>query len=336
MKRFLTLLILMLFYPSLNCFAQNNCIARFPFEEGSGIIATDISGNGRNGDIYGSVKWVDGKIGKALELNPETGSYIKLPDNFLNGVKSFTFTCWIYWNGLGEKDNLYEQRIIDFHTFEKTGDNQNNNRLFWMTPAGGNENNLLYMENYSDKNGTASLNSSKRLPAKQWTHIAWIIDSQNQSSVLYINGAQTASTTGWQHNPDELKLSTFYIGKSAWGVHPPLDAILDEIAFFDTALTAPQIKDIMNNKIPFSQAETSKLPVSSDIISSAVSIVSGSATAPVLTNSNNITSESIASGAVIDDNKKPPSAAVITVIILAATAAGTVIYFIIKKSKSKL
>src|SRR5208337_5675022 len=65
------------------------------FDEGSGTIAGDSSGNGNNGTIYGAT-WVTGKYGDALSFDGAS-NYVSIPYNpiFNFGTGSFSVGVWI-------------------------------------------------------------------------------------------------------------------------------------------------------------------------------------------------------------------------------------------------
>ena len=75
MKRtFLSLVVIgLLAMPNAaNATEAEGLLLYFPFEEGSGKEAVDVSGNGNNGTIEGSAKWVaslKNKFGTALQFN---------------------------------------------------------------------------------------------------------------------------------------------------------------------------------------------------------------------------------------------------------------------------
>jgi len=49
--------------------ADPDLIAYWPFNEGQGGTAKDVSGNAHDGKLNGEPVWVDGKFEKALEFN---------------------------------------------------------------------------------------------------------------------------------------------------------------------------------------------------------------------------------------------------------------------------
>ncbi len=62
------------------------------FDEGSGTVAHDTSGNSNDGTFNGDPQWVSGFIGGALEFDG-VDDYVAIGDLDLTG--SFTLTCWM-------------------------------------------------------------------------------------------------------------------------------------------------------------------------------------------------------------------------------------------------
>ncbi|MGI6418496.1 MAG: LamG-like jellyroll fold domain-containing protein [Thermoguttaceae bacterium] len=66
-----------------------------PFDEGQGNAAEDRSDNRNHGALRGGAKWVDGKLGKALEFNG-TDSFVEIAnDEALNSVDGLTVSAWV-------------------------------------------------------------------------------------------------------------------------------------------------------------------------------------------------------------------------------------------------
>ena len=66
------------------------------FDEGSGKIAKDLSGNGNDGTLEGP-KWVDGKFGKALNFNGAS-DYVDTGNNPITdpgGTKILSISAWV-------------------------------------------------------------------------------------------------------------------------------------------------------------------------------------------------------------------------------------------------
>lgn len=75
-------ILILLFIPILTTAqtSYNGLVAEWHFDEGSGNIVKDTSGNGNDGVIHGAT-WVDGKFGKAL---------------YFDGNGDFTISAWTY------------------------------------------------------------------------------------------------------------------------------------------------------------------------------------------------------------------------------------------------
>jgi hypothetical protein len=64
------------------------------FDEGSGTVAYDSSGNDHDGTIYGSPSWVSGVGGSALEFDG-TDDYVGTGESLLDNMSEFTLACWV-------------------------------------------------------------------------------------------------------------------------------------------------------------------------------------------------------------------------------------------------
>merc|ERR1711964_760842 len=78
-----------------------------------GTAAKDAAGKGLDGVIKGNAKWVNGKFGKALELDGKT-AYVEIPKH-KNPTEAITVLAWVKsltktWNAHGfimSKRNAY-------------------------------------------------------------------------------------------------------------------------------------------------------------------------------------------------------------------------------------
>ena len=72
----------LLIIPSLSIanVAEDGLVAYWPFDEGNGKEAVDVTGNGHDGDFNDNPKWVEGKFGTALEFDGEDDHVIVADD----------------------------------------------------------------------------------------------------------------------------------------------------------------------------------------------------------------------------------------------------------------
>jgi len=78
--------------------ASAELVAHWTFDEGSGDIAYDSSGNGNDGTLNGGPVWVVGKIGGALEFDG-ADDFVSVPDKpyiTFSSSDSYTLATWVY------------------------------------------------------------------------------------------------------------------------------------------------------------------------------------------------------------------------------------------------
>lgn len=198
-----------------------------PFDEGSGDVARDLSGNGNDGKLVKNPKWVDGKFGKALEF--DGSNYVEVPDSdSLDMEEEITIAAWIFpklsgsqWQGVVTKgldaQENYEL-LINTGGFMHTG---------WLFDTG----------RVWANRGNAGI-----LSAEEWQHIA--VTYKPGEWVSYLNGEVVDTNTSAKGKmvPDDEPLVV--------GDERPMNrlfqGIIDEVALFNRALSQEEIKEIMN------------------------------------------------------------------------------------------
>jgi len=71
-------------------------VAYWNFDEGSGTIAADSSGNGNNGTLVNGPSWTNGIKGKALLFDGVDDNVTVPNSNSLNLANSFTLSAWVF------------------------------------------------------------------------------------------------------------------------------------------------------------------------------------------------------------------------------------------------
>ena len=80
-------------------------LGHWTFDDGAGDVASDRSGQGNHGEIYGG-DWVKGAFGTALRLNGG-GAHVVVPElSSLDGSDSLTVEAWVYWEDTGRYPNI--------------------------------------------------------------------------------------------------------------------------------------------------------------------------------------------------------------------------------------
>jgi len=161
--------------------ASADLVAHWPFDDGAGATAADISGNGHDGTIVGAA-WAspgwDG-TGSALDFDGiddliELGKF----DVIGSGI---TLAAWINAEGFG----ITDARIIS------KANEWGGNDHWWMFGTFGNGSSLRFRLKTDESATTATLISDPVLELGTWTHVAATWDGSTMR--IYSNAVEIAS-----------------------------------------------------------------------------------------------------------------------------------------------
>lgn len=215
---------------------------RYSFDEGSGTVAKDTSGHGRDGTYVNSPAFGAGVRNGALVLSGGAGSsttapYVTIPNGVLKGLDDVTVSSWVKW------------------TSSTSG-------FQWLFGLGSNSSRYLFMSpNYQSSALRAAITtgswsteqavSSSALPAGSWQHVAVTINSATRTAVLYVNGSPVATNTSVTLKASDLydaaASSSGYIGKSLYSSDPYLGAAVDDFRIYSKALSADDVAVLAGN-----------------------------------------------------------------------------------------
>ncbi len=211
-----------------------NLVGYWAFEEGSGAVAADSSGNGNDGEIMGT-EWVDGTVGSfALEFNATTDDYVWIGKYEPKVEKTVTVALWAYarsrpqWASLVKNWGSSDSGAFHFGLGKET--------------AGMLD---VYI---SQSDGTAiEVNHGELFPLDDWHHCAFTADGSKVK--LYLDGEEVASGA----YDGTLKTSFPYLAigakpnesgtvVSGWGYW---DGFMDDVRIYSVGLTAGEIQQVM-------------------------------------------------------------------------------------------
>lgn len=75
--------------------ADEHTVAIWLFDEGSGEIVEDVSGNGHDGTFVGDVKWEQGKWGSALGFDGNVTNYVEVPHADDLNLAEWSIEVWL-------------------------------------------------------------------------------------------------------------------------------------------------------------------------------------------------------------------------------------------------
>ena len=214
------------------------------FDEGVGNITKDLSGNGNDGSIKGGAKWVQGKDGKALELDGED-DYVQVPyDDIFNITDAITLAAWIKpslpfdppWRAIINNREFGAEGSYLLQTSQTNGGPERVAEFALRLPGG-----YTYMR-------AVTLLTSDDL----W-HIAATYDEESSEMRIYVNGELEEDATPNQAPSGAINPASqdgIFIGKD-YGVDSPnwFGGTIDEVAIYNRALTEEQVKDLYQGEI---------------------------------------------------------------------------------------
>ncbi len=250
--------------------------AAYAFNEGSGNITADASGNGNTGTLSGPSWTRAGHYGNAISFDGANGSVEAANSNSFNPGTAATFSAWV--NVLAANAdissviNKWSQTIDDEYLF---GLNSNNHLTFaWQTTGG----NVWGQPSYYMVSGNT------QVPLSTWTYITVVRNGPTIS--FYVNGNLDATFgAAADANPFRSGINTVRIGGQNRGsVSRVLNGTIDEVRIYNQALTQAQIQADINTPIstPTAPPSITTQPVSQTVTAgqTATFSVTAAGTAP--------------------------------------------------------
>jgi hypothetical protein len=204
--------------------AEDGLVAHLTFDEGSGEIARDLTGNGHDGVIAGP-EYVKSPRGYALSFDgvDDTVIYSAVESMILTG--DMTLMVWIK---------------TDAHVAAKT------NRMIFGDTGYGVERNLnlrlscygQLMFEWADGERNAYLTADANLLDGAWRHVTVVCDSAAMRATMYVDGEQVAGMRmplPISKAPVEDRMTGVWAGGC-------LDGELDEVRLYDRALPASEVR----------------------------------------------------------------------------------------------
>ena len=142
-----------------------------------------------------------------------------------------TITLWVNWRSASAQ----WQRIFDF--------GNDTEHYMFLTPS----NSYTNVMRFAIKNGGDEqyLDCKYKLPSETWKHIAVVLGKER--TVIYVDGQESASSTGITIRPSDIRPVLNYLGRSQFASDPNLTAYLDDVRIFNYALSGDEVKATMQD-----------------------------------------------------------------------------------------
>jgi hypothetical protein len=205
----------------VNTSLLDGLVGWWKFDETSGTVAYDSSGNGNHGNLTNGPTWVSGKIGGALSFDG-VNDFMTVNQNFFYN-KSFSFSSWV--------KNSLNNRYILVHGSA----HQNNQSLHLGFRSSGTMG--LYFAFYSNDL------ESTFTGLLDWSVFTFTFDNVSKKRALYANGNQVSYDT----SPSSyIGSSNLILGKSSVTGSDYYIKILDDLRIYDRALSAEEVQALYN------------------------------------------------------------------------------------------
>ena len=150
-------------------------MAAYGFDEGSGTVVTDASGNGITGNIIGATWTTEGRNGNALSFNGSS-SYVDLGNPALLQITgSMTWSAWVKAAANPADDGQIVAKADDASGWQLKTSPDTGPHTFGVRVAGATN---TFARRYSTT--VRSLNV--------WYHVAGVYDASAQTLDIYVNG----------------------------------------------------------------------------------------------------------------------------------------------------
>jgi len=227
-------------------------VAHWKFDDGSGEIAQDSSGNGYDGTLFGEPTWVAGQIGGALEFDG-TNDYVELPiGSLISSLTNSTFAIWVDFSNEGGA----WQRILDFGTDTIVN--------MFLTPRMGTDG-LMRFAITINGNGDEDQTTAQATLPSGWHYVTLTINADENVHFLYLDGELVAQNTTARHTPSTLgETNQNWLGRSQYTADGYFDGRMDDFRIYDRILTPKQIEDLVNGISPVFTKAVSPIPADGD------------------------------------------------------------------------
>ena len=237
-RSILVLLCVLVLGPAVSALAglDPSLVAWWPFDEGSGTVAADASGNGNDGTVEGGAAWVTGVLDGALEFNG-SDSYVDAPHIPFDD-QSFTIAMWINAGQTGS-DHIF---------FSQTQSSSTDLSMHFRVIGGGTIRFGFYSNDLDGPSGAVDTDT--------WYHVALWYDFQNQNRRIYMNGEMVAEAGA---TPYKGNTGNTHIGQ--WNGGEYFNGMIDDVQVYNRPLEDAEVVKIMSGLADMAVAQ-SPSPVS--------------------------------------------------------------------------
>ncbi len=200
--------------------AHADLVGHWKFDEGSGTVAVDSSGNGNDGAFTGEPQYVAGQLGTALQFDGD--DWVDCGDA-LDLTNELSIACWVNPSGLsGDKGWVARW---DNYAFKSSG-----TMMRFTTPG---------VRDYNANNTTVVIG--------EWQHVAvtFVPNQGDGATIFYYNGVEGQRTDSSGYGGGGGPLA---IGNNRWSQF--YEGMIDDVQVYDHILTPEEVLGAMEGLDP--------------------------------------------------------------------------------------
>jgi hypothetical protein len=245
---------------------EDNILAKYTFEEGSGATLEDTSGNNRDGTVSG-MTWEAGRCGTYSGSFNGTSDNVSITDSDVLGLVNTsraTITAWVKRDSTGNKDHIFNKYngLVGEYSFALSlRDDDVFEAVFYDN--GG----------VTDRVGQRSIAT---INSGQWYHLAATLSGTTVK--LYIDGSLASSTSinngsfvSIDGSSEPVRVGVIR-NSSEWLY---FDGSIDDLRVYDRDLSEQEIADVMNECEELNSESSSSSSTSSEEYSESSSSSEG-------------------------------------------------------------
>jgi prepilin-type N-terminal cleavage/methylation domain-containing protein len=209
-------------------YGDTSLVGLWTFDEGSGTVAYDYSGNNATGSWQGTLgsQWTTGKVGSGAGNFNGSNQFVNIGNSSnIEPANSITVSAWV--------------NPSSFTPLSAAVSSITNGYILGYFSAAGSPN--IYIWNSGTSNWSAA-GSSITLSTNAWQYLVGTFDGRYLR--IFINGTQTGVTDlGASGNTIGYNSNTTYIGRYGNNYFPGL---IDDVRIYNRALSAAEIQALYN------------------------------------------------------------------------------------------
>lgn len=220
---------------------SSNLFSYWKFDDASGNIATDSSGNDRQANLISmdfSTDSTDGVIQSALAFDGST-DYLSAGDLDELELTTLSFSFWMQINNTTQDHDFITKGI---HT-------TSNPLLIWFDDSNGggpdsgaSNSNTISVLSYDGSTQHWVMASTNAINDTNWHHIVAVLDTENNTISIYIDGtlniSNTKSWNGIGTGSQTLRVGTSYNSANF------IDGSMDDVRIYNKALSSDEVSII--------------------------------------------------------------------------------------------